>query len=152
METNIESTVEGTVIKIAEYGAIVRLQDGKTGLIHISEIADSFVRDIKDFFKEQDRVKVRILNINDKGRYELSTKQVEQPVPEPPQSHHHQQRKRIERVRETVNLGPDESASTHHRPSYSTFDDRLSQFLKDSSDRLFDIKRQMESKQGTRRR
>ena len=68
MAIDIGNTVDGTVVKLAEYGVIVRLQGGKTGLIHISEIADTFVRDVKDYFKEHDRVRVKVLSVNDKGR------------------------------------------------------------------------------------
>ena len=83
MTFEIGNTVDGTVVKLAEYGAIVRLAGGKTGLIHISEVADTFVRDIKDYFKERDRVRVKVLSVNSKGRYQLSAKGIEQPAPEP---------------------------------------------------------------------
>ncbi len=105
MAFEIGSTVEGTVVKLADYGAIVRLAGGKTGLIHISEVADTFVRDVKDYFKEHDRVRVKILSMNSKGRYELSTKQVEQPPREPALPR--EQRRPVERVPEPINLGPD---------------------------------------------
>jgi len=150
MSIDIGSTVEGTVVKLADYGAIIRLQGGKTGLIHISEIADTFVRDVKDYFKEQDRVRVKVLSVNNKGRYELSTKQVEQPVIEstPPRERH----KPTERVPEVINLGPEESKTRGTMSFHSTFEERLTQFMRDSQDRLLDLKRNMEAKRGTKRR
>lgn len=151
MSIDIGSTVEGTVVKLAEYGAIVRLQGGKTGLIHISEIADTFVRDVKDYFKEHDRVRVRVLSVNNKGRYELSTKDVEQPVIQGPSQH--ERPRSVKHPREPVNLGPDELSDgdqRYFRPA--TFEDQLSQFMKESQERLLDLKRNLEAKRGNRKR
>ena len=60
--------------RITSFGAFVELENGKTGLVHISEVADTYVRDINDFLKEQDRVKVKVINITD-GKIGLSIKQ-----------------------------------------------------------------------------
>lgn len=149
MSIDIGSTVEGTVVKLADYGAIVRLQDGKTGLIHISEIANTYVRDVKDYFKEQDRVRVKVLSVNDKGRYELSTKQIEQPLIEP--TPRREKRKPAPRPPEIINLGPEPAISDMRSMPQGSFEDRLSQYLKDSQERLHDIKRSIESKRGVKR-
>ena len=150
MAIDIGNTVEGTVVKLAEYGAIVRLEGGNTGLIHISEIADTFVRDVKDYFKEHDRVRVKVLSVNNKGRYELSTKQIEQPVHETPLPR--ERRKPAERPPEVIDLGPNTMASREHGPAPASFEDRLTRFVKDSQERLLDLKRNIESKRGTGRR
>jgi len=150
MVIEIGSTVDGTVVKIAEYGAIVRLQGGKTGLIHISEIADTFVRDVKDYFKEHDRVRVKVLSINSKGRYELSTKQVEQP---PQQSAEPtERRKPVERPPEIIDLGPGHEVSFNASAAAHSFEERLSRFVRDSEEQLLQLKRNMENKRGSRRR
>jgi S1 RNA binding domain protein len=147
----VGSTVEGTVVKLAEYGAIVRLQGGRTGLVHISEIADTFVRDVKDYFKEQDRVKVKVLSINNKGRYELSAKNIDQPVSEPTLPR--ERKKPVERPPDAVNLGPDLGGPTVSAAgNYGNFEDRLSHFLKDSQERQTDLKRNIESKRGIARK
>lgn len=150
MTLEIGTTVDGTIVKLAEYGAIVRLAGGKTGLIHISEVADTFVRDIKDYYKEHDRVRVKVLSINSKGRYQLSTKSIEQPAPEPPPVR--QPRRPVERIPEPVNLGPEEHLVRRPRSEFGSFEDRLSSFLKESDDRLLDLKRNIETKRGTRKR
>lgn len=149
MSLDIGSTVEGTVVKLAEYGAIVRLQGGKTGLIRISEIADTFVRDVKDYFKEHDRVRVKVLSVNNKGRYELSTKNVEQPVHEPILPR--ERRQPAEHTPEPINLGPD-SFHEEGADERMSFEDRLSRFLKDSQERLLDLKRNIECKRGKKKR
>ncbi|MGH2374768.1 MAG: S1 RNA-binding domain-containing protein, partial [bacterium] len=79
MATDPGSIVEGTVVKITTYGAFVELPDGKSGLVHISEIADTYVKDVKDYLKEQERVRVKILGLNERGKLDLSVKQALSP-------------------------------------------------------------------------
>ncbi|MBP6964828.1 MAG: S1 RNA-binding domain-containing protein [Armatimonadetes bacterium] len=153
VETILEvgSTVVGTVVKLAEYGAIVRLEGGNTGLVHISEVADTFVRDINDHFKEHDRIRATVLSRNGRGRYQLSTKKIEQPAREPVLSRRPQ--RPVERIPDPVNLGPEHETAPRSAAADSiTFEDRLKAFLKDSNDRQFDVKRHLESKRGSRRR
>jgi len=65
MSIEVGSVVEGVVTGITNFGAFVELPEGKVGLIHISEVADVYVRDVKDFLKEQDSVKVKVLSVDD---------------------------------------------------------------------------------------
>jgi S1 RNA binding domain protein len=146
MAIEIGSTVEGTVVKIADYGAVVRLAGGNMGLVHISEVADAYVRDLRDYFKENDRICVKVLKLNDKGRYELSAKQADQKVvvqperaalPVPPRDAQERSFGPGQRRRESVP---------------ATFEDRLSRFMKDSEERLLDLRRNIEAKRGGHRR
>lgn len=66
--------VEGTVINITNFGAFIEVE-GKTGLVHISEVADSYVKDIREHLNEQDKVKVKVISIDDNGKISLSIKQ-----------------------------------------------------------------------------
>lgn len=68
------SILTGTIVNITNFGAFVEV-DGKTGLVHISEVADSFVKDIHDHLKEKDKVKVKVLSVDDNGKISLSIKQ-----------------------------------------------------------------------------
>ncbi|HET8679527.1 MAG TPA: S1 RNA-binding domain-containing protein [bacterium] len=117
------SIVEGTVVKITTYGAFVELPDGKSGLVHISEIADTYVKDVKDYLKEQERVRVKILGLNDRGKLDLSVKQALSPE------------ERQARVR-----------------ARASFEDKLKAFMKESEERLLDLKRNTEAKRGGRRK
>ena len=108
---------------ITHFGAFVTLPTGQTGLVHISEVADTYVRDIKEFVKEQERIKVKVLSVNPAGKIGLSIRQVD------PRS------------------GPNRRRSSTPRRS---FEDKLSRFMKDSEDRLTTIKRSTESKRGGR--
>ena len=123
MDLDPGTIVEGTVVKITNYGAFVELPDGKSGLVHISEIADTYVKDVKDYLKEQEKVKVKILGLNEKGKLDLSVKQAL----------------------------PPEERQLRSRPRTS-FEDKLKAFMKESEERLLDLKRNTEAKRGGRRK
>jgi S1 RNA binding domain protein len=129
MSIQVGSVVEGVVTGITNFGAFVELPGGKVGLIHISEVADVYVRDVKDFLKEQDKVKVKVLSVDDRGKIGLSIKQLQEPSTRRP-------------------------PASDRRPGRFTppasFEDKLSKFLKDSDERLTDLKRNTESKRGGR--
>ena len=68
------SILDGVVVNITNFGAFVEV-DGKTGLVHISEISDSFVKDVREHLKEQDKVRVKVISVDDNGKISLSIKQ-----------------------------------------------------------------------------
>ncbi len=119
MAVVVGTIVEGTVTGITHFGAFVQLPTGETGLVHISEIADTFVKDIREYLKEQDKVKVKILSFDGKGKIGLSIKQA---------------------------LPPSERR-TYNRQS---FEDRLARFIKDSDEKLSDLRRNTDSRRGGR--
>lgn len=137
MSIEVGSIVEGVVTGITNFGAFIELPGGQTGLVHISEVADSYVRDVKDYLKDQDRIKVKVIAI-DKGKIGLSIKQVNaKPSSETPRqerSGYHSARRgdRSDR-KETVN-----------------FEDRLNKFMKESDERQQDIRRSTDAKRGGR--
>lgn len=67
--------LEGRVTGITNFGAFVELPGGVTGLVHISEIAEEYVKDINDFLKTNDRVKVKVISVDPRGKIGLSIKQ-----------------------------------------------------------------------------
>ncbi|MBL8505041.1 MAG: S1 RNA-binding domain-containing protein, partial [Methylobacillus glycogenes] len=74
VEVEVGQVYEGTVIKLLDFGAIVSLIPGKDGLLHISQIAHQRVNAVADFLKEGQVVKVKVLEVDDKGRVRLSAK------------------------------------------------------------------------------
>ena len=64
MDLTVGAIVEGKVTGITKFGAFVALPENKSGMVHISEVASSFVNDIKDFLQEGQQVKVKIINID----------------------------------------------------------------------------------------
>lgn len=74
MQFEVGSIVEGKVNRITKFGAFVELAPGKTGMVHISEVANSYVNDINDFLQEGQTVKVKVLSISEDGKIALSIK------------------------------------------------------------------------------
>ncbi len=75
MQLEVGKIVEGKVNKIAKFGAFVDLGENKVGLVHISEVAPTFVKEVGDHIKEGQTVKVKILNLSEDGKIGLSIKQ-----------------------------------------------------------------------------
>ncbi len=144
MTIEVGSVLEGTVTGITKFGAFVELPDKKVGLVHISEVANEYVKDVHDFLKVQDKVNVKVLSVDDKGKIGLSIKQT-QPAPEKKEF-----RPRTE-FRPKHEFRQHNGFDSNRRSSSSlSFEDRLSKFLKESDERLMDLKRNTESKRGGR--
>mgnify|MGYP000814393066 FL=1 len=65
MALEVGNIVEGTVTGIAKFGAFVELPDKSVGLVHISEVASEYVNDVNDYLKVQDKIKVKVITIDD---------------------------------------------------------------------------------------
>jgi len=141
MSLEVGAIVEGEVSGITNFGAFVQLPEGKIGLIHISEVSNVYVKDVHDFLKEHDKVKVKVLSIDERGKIGLSIKQVTPPpAPQPkPQRPQVENRERRGPRPQVAKVAP-----------VLSFEDKLSKFLKDSDDRMLDLKRNTESKRGGR--
>ena len=72
MSIEVGSKLEGKVTGITNFGAFVELPNGSTGLVHISEVADNYVKDINDHFKVGDMVEVKVMNVGTDGKIGLS--------------------------------------------------------------------------------
>ena len=127
------SIVEGKVTRITNFGAFVELEEGKVGLIHISEVAEVYVNDVHDFLSEGDTVRVKVVSI-DGNKIALSLKQAKV---KPPEAENFKQNRRGDFRKPQRQLS-------------ASFEDKLSKFLKDSDERLTDLKRKTDSKRGGR--
>lgn len=141
MSLEIGAIVEGEVTGITNFGAFVQLPEGKVGLVHISEVSNAYVKDVHDFLKEHDKVKVKVLTIDERGKIGLSIKQAEPPAPPKPVRPPVESRER---------RGANRSQGNAKAALPLSFEDKLSKFLKDSDDRMLDLKRNTESKRGGR--
>ena len=135
-DTDIEvgSVVDGVVTGITHFGAFVQLPGGKTGLVHISEVADQYVRDIKDLYKENDAVKVKILSYDGRQKIGLSIRQA-QPG-----------------ASATRRMPPRPGGGGGGRPPRGrmTFEDKLARFMKESDERIADLRKHTDSRRGGR--
>ena len=83
MEFGVGSVVEGKVTGITKFGAFVSLPGGKSGLVHISEIAYSYVNEVSEFLQEGQEVKVKVIGIDESNRINLSIKKAMDPPARP---------------------------------------------------------------------
>ncbi len=148
MDLAVGAIFEGKVTGITKFGAFVALPEGKSGMVHISEVANSFVSDIKDFLTEGQMVKVKVINIDQAGRINLSIKKAQQSgedsgAPARPQA---QQRRPAPRPRGGA------PRQAPRDPATMTFEDKLKMFMADSESRMADIKHNNDRKSGSRRR
>ncbi len=135
----VGQVVEGTVTGITHFGAFVALPNGKTGLVHISEVADTYVRDINDFLHEQDPVRVKVLSMDDRGKVALSIRQANPSAASGPRGGSGGGGGRRPR-----------NSSGGGRGGAPSFEDKLSRFMKDSESRLSDLRKSNDSKRGGR--
>ncbi|KIL52524.1 S1 domain-containing RNA-binding protein [Jeotgalibacillus soli] len=142
MSIEVGSKVQGKVTGITHFGAFVELPGGSTGLVHISEVADNYVKDINEHLKVGDEVEVKILNVEKDGKIGLSIRKAKD---QPPQQTTQQQRPRS-------NRGTDQRGGRNNSGPVGreTFEQKMARFLKDSEDRLTSLKRNTESKRGGR--
>ena len=127
MSIEVGNKLKGKITGIKKFGAFVELPEGKSGLVHISEVADNYVENVADQLSLGDEVEVKVLSIADDGKISLSIKKAK------------------DRPRK-----PRHSKANHGKPVQKTedFEKKLSNFLKDSEDKLTSIKRQTESRRG----
>lgn len=123
MPVEIGKVIEGTVTGITNFGAFIQLPEGKTGLCHISEVADDYVKNIHNYLKEQQKVKVKVISVDGNGKISLSIRQAQ--VKPPSKS---SQPVQTEWQRKNADAG-------------LSFEDKLSKFLKDSDEKHQQLKK-----------
>jgi S1 RNA binding domain protein len=146
MAIEVGTKLEGKVTGITHFGAFVELAGGVTGLVHISEVAENYVKDVNDHLKINDVVTVKVINVDKDGKIGLSIKQaLDKPA------------------------GDKRPSSSDRKPPYGdrkpmrgdrpggnrgdlnlSFEDKMMRFLKDSEERISSLKKHTESKRGGR--
>lgn len=134
MPLEVGKVVEGKISGITAFGAFVQLPEGKTGLVHISEIAEEYVKDVSSHVKDNQVVKVKILSIEQNGKIGLSIRKALEP----------------KRIQNQAVKAPVEFNSTKGNGNVTSmsFEDRLAKFMKDSDERLHDLKKNVDNKRG----
>ena len=74
MNVEVGQILKGSVSGITKFGAFVKLENGKSGMVHISEISNNYINEIKDHLSEGQEVTVKVISIDEKGRISLSIK------------------------------------------------------------------------------
>lgn len=142
MPCEVGAIVEGKVTGLTDFGAFVELEGGETGMVHISEVSSSYVKNIRDHLKEGQTVKVKVINIGDNGRINLSIKKAE------PQQASSGQRPRPARA-----PGQRRSSSANVWQGQKTvptegqsFEEMMARFKQVSDEKITDLKRSGDSR------
>ena len=131
------SNLKGKITGITNFGAFVQLEGGKSGLVHISEIAIDYVKNIEEHVKVGDEVKVKIVAVSPEGKISLSIKKVLE--------------EEAEKARKNPRPADVDNFSKPNTADMS-FEDKISKFKLDSDERMLALKRNFESKRGSGRR
>ncbi len=152
MQLEIGDVLEGKVTGITKFGAFVELPEGKTGMVHISEVSTAYVEDISQFLKQDQVVKVKVINITEEGKISLSIKKA---MPREPRQEQNGagrgqgqrngsknfNNKRYENKRP---FNPQQVSSYEWNPrrnESSSFEDMLNKFKQTSDDKMSDLKK-----------
>lgn len=140
MTVEVGTKVSGKVSGITNFGAFIDLGDKQTGLVHISEVSNTFVKDIHDVLKVGDEVQVKVLKVGDDGKISLSIKQA-MPKPDKPKNNS-----------KNGNHQGNNRRFHGNKPNHQKkdFDALLAGFLKESDERLTSLKRNTDGKRGGR--
>ncbi len=152
MQSLIGEIYEGKVTGLTSFGAFVRMSNGESGMVHISEVAATYVNDITEFLSEGQEVKVKVLAINENNKISLSIKQT---FPAP------------EKTREAPRKNPQQSgfSKNNSQRGYSnreskpqqqaaapmSFEDMMAKFKQESDEKISVLKKSGDFKTGTRR-
>ena len=142
MELTVGTIYEGKVKSLTKFGAFVLLPDGATGMVHISEVAYTFVSDIHDYLTEGQDVKVMVIGL-DNGKINLSIKRT---LPAPTREQSQRPRGSFQQRQSQPNRQQPSA------PQQKSFDDMLKQFMSESDSKMSSIRAYSDHKTKTRRR
>ncbi len=152
MQLEVGTILEGKVTGITKFGAFVELPEGKTGMVHISEVAPTFVKEIRDYVTENQMVKVKVLSISDDGKVSLSMKKA---VPPPPRDNGPAVRHHAPRPFSPRPSGPRPAGrpgsyewQANKKPEATSFEEMMSRFKQTSDEKMSDLKKGIDSKRG----
>jgi len=132
MQVVVGEIFEGKVTGITNFGVFVEFGEGKTGMVHISEVAQTYVNQISDYVKVGDIVKVKVLTVSDEGKISLSMKKAQEPAPQP---------KKERRTPPPRNNKPDMSFVWTKKSEPTSFEEMMSKFKATSDEKFSDLKR-----------
>ena len=151
MQLQVGMVIEGKVTGITKFGAFVALPEGKSGLVHISEIANTFVNDVHDYVQDGQTVKVKIIGIGDDGKINLSIKKADEHAPQQRQDQRPPRPASAAQPRQYG--GPRQAVPRANGPTGDvSLEDKLKQFMQESDSRMADNKMYSDHRTSRRRR
>ncbi|MFA6948766.1 MAG: S1 RNA-binding domain-containing protein [Eubacteriales bacterium] len=164
MQIEVGAILEGKITSITSFGAFVALPEGKTGMIHISEVSSSYVKDIHDFLKEGQSVSVKVISVDASSpnpKIGLSVKQLETDTAQKPRNDSHREPRRdTGRPRSYQNRAqssPAPQVGNSNPPDYypsaarqkntgDAFEDMMNRFKTTSDEKISDLRKNTDAK------
>ena len=146
MEFKIGDILEGKITTITSFGVFVDIGDGKSGMVHISEIARNYVSDINEHVKVNDTVKVKVLTIGDDGKISLSIKRALPPEKKNDDAPRRERKKMPEKqpIDSTYTWTPKKNEP-------ASFEEMMNRFKQTSDEKFSDLKRKNPDANRTKR-
>ncbi len=152
MQSQVGEIYEGKVTGLTNFGAFVKMSNGETGMVHISEVASVYVKDINEHLNEGQDVKVKVLAVNENNKISLSIKQAAPPAPRTnavparkPQQGSYANKNSAKAGASQNSKGASQSSST------MSFEDMMAKFKQESDEKMSVLKRTGDFKTGSRR-
>ncbi len=142
MQLEVGAVTEGKVTGITKFGAFIEIEKGITGLVHISEISQSYVDDISKVLKIGDIVKVKILNYENK-KLSLSIKKTQENIKQKKDENKAEKKQTLKEQKKDTQQGKEKEDTN------STFEDMLAKFKKNSEEKMSDIRRNLDGKRSS---
>ena len=143
------SVVEGKVVRIKPFGAIVQLEGGEQGLVHISQIANGFVQDINEHVAIGDSVKVKVISVDEVNKkIALSIREA---LPKPPRTQHQQDNRFREHKNNYESKGTRLASGSdipQGKDSVNDFEEKMKDWLKQSNERQAGINKRNNRRNG----
>ncbi len=144
MSLEVGKVYQGKVTGITKFGAFVQLPEGKSGMVHISEVANTYVEDISKVLQDGQEVTVLLIGIDVQNRINLSIKKA---LPQEKQA-----RPKQTGGERTEQSAPRQSQSTLQKSEDDSFEGKLKAFMQVSESRMSDIRSQKDKRSGGRRK
>lgn len=150
MDLTVGAIIEGKVKSITNFGAFIALPENKTGMVHISEVANAYVSDIRQYLTEGQDVKVMVIAVDPAGKINLSMKRLE---PKPVNQNRQRSNDRPKAPRPSSNSRPaTPTQATVAKSSDQIFEERLKQFMSESDSKISSLRQYTDHRTKSRRR
>ena len=130
MPLEVGAVMEGKISGITKFGAFVALPEGKSGLVHISEVANAFVSDVHDYVQMGQAIRVKVMAISPEGKINLSIKRAVEEAP--------RQSPQPERRAASAPVMAAAPQPVNASSGDMSFEDKLKRFMQESDSRIAD--------------
>ena len=141
--------VSGKVTGLTDFGAFVELEGGKTGMVHISEVAPNYVKDIREHLAVGQEIKAKVISVSPEGKISLSIRKLND---QPKEKEQRQPQQRMQRPRQDRRPAPNvwngQKSDSPSGGEKMSLDDMIASFKKQSEEKQTALKR-VDSKRGS---